>query len=187
MSYYMRYISSDERPLTLSELEAALRTVDGKYSIQRTSGAEHEESGELRYGRALYAVLDIVDGRTDPCEDLAELRSLVEGVEAEGRDRVLQTLQVATHVLVVEVKWQGRSVENTLRRLGPLWDWLKANRRGLSQADGEGFYCGRDLILELDMPAEHRKTTRPCPSCGEPLRTELAKQCFKCGADWHDA
>lgn len=27
--------------------------------------------------------------------------------------------------------------------------------------------------------------TPPCPECGEPLRTELAKQCLACGADWH--
>jgi hypothetical protein len=25
----------------------------------------------------------------------------------------------------------------------------------------------------------------PCPNCGEPLRTFVAQQCFKCGADWH--
>jgi hypothetical protein len=25
----------------------------------------------------------------------------------------------------------------------------------------------------------------PCPECGEPLRTGLAKQCLNCGADWH--
>jgi hypothetical protein len=24
-----------------------------------------------------------------------------------------------------------------------------------------------------------------CPACGEKLRTALAKQCFKCGKDWH--
>jgi hypothetical protein len=33
--------------------------------------------------------------------------------------------------------------------LSPLWDWLLANRSGLIQADGEGFYEGRNLILEL--------------------------------------
>lgn len=26
----------------------------------------------------------------------------------------------------------------------------------------------------------------PCPFCGEPLRTEKAKQCLNCGADWHN-
>ena len=25
----------------------------------------------------------------------------------------------------------------------------------------------------------------PCPSCGTPLRTAEAQQCFGCGADWH--
>jgi len=26
----------------------------------------------------------------------------------------------------------------------------------------------------------------PCPYCGEPLRTGLARQCRFCGTDWHD-
>ena len=30
------------------------------------------------------------------------------------------------------------------------------------------------------------KETRPCPYCGEPLRTSRAKQCRFCGRDWHD-
>jgi hypothetical protein len=25
----------------------------------------------------------------------------------------------------------------------------------------------------------------PCPRCGKALRTNLAQQCFHCGADWH--
>lgn len=31
------------------------------------------------------------------------------------------------------------------------------------------------------------RTGKPCPYCGSPLRTDLAKQCFECGTDWHDA
>ncbi len=27
----------------------------------------------------------------------------------------------------------------------------------------------------------------PCPHCKSKLRTKLAKQCFHCGADWHDS
>jgi hypothetical protein len=26
---------------------------------------------------------------------------------------------------------------------------------------------------------------KPCPHCGKPLRSNQAKQCFDCGADWH--
>jgi hypothetical protein len=27
----------------------------------------------------------------------------------------------------------------------------------------------------------------PCPYCGSELRSNLAQQCFECGADWHEA
>jgi len=30
------------------------------------------------------------------------------------------------------------------------------------------------------------KQTAPCPYCGMPLRTSLAKQCRFCKRDWHD-
>ncbi|MDQ3816425.1 MAG: hypothetical protein M3362_01890 [Acidobacteriota bacterium] len=30
------------------------------------------------------------------------------------------------------------------------------------------------------------KEPTPCPYCGEPLRTSLAKQCRYCRRDWHD-
>ena len=33
---------------------------------------------------------------------------------------------------------------------------------------------------------EPAKETRPCPYCGEPLRTSLARQCRFCGRDWHE-
>ncbi len=29
------------------------------------------------------------------------------------------------------------------------------------------------------------RSSNPCPHCGAPLRSERAKQCFECGADWH--
>ena len=29
-------------------------------------------------------------------------------------------------------------------------------------------------------------TTTPCPYCGQPLRTALAKQCRHCRMDWHE-
>jgi len=31
-----------------------------------------------------------------------------------------------------------------------------------------------------------RQPEMPCPYCGQPLKSPLAKQCFQCGLDWHD-
>jgi hypothetical protein len=31
-----------------------------------------------------------------------------------------------------------------------------------------------------------RSVTAKCPKCGKVLRTDRAKQCFHCGADWHN-
>ena len=40
--------------------------------------------------------------------------------------------------------------EETLDALGPLWSWLQENRRGMLQADGEGYYDVNGLVLEVE-------------------------------------
>jgi hypothetical protein len=57
---------------------------------------------------------------------------------------------------------QGRSNEETLGLLAPLWDWLTTSRRGLVQADGEGFYDQGELILEA--PADLARILQTAPS-----------------------
>jgi hypothetical protein len=179
MAYFMRFVSLDPRPLSLPELETALKAVDAKYSIRRSEN--NAPIGELRFGRSLFALLNV--SKDD--EDIAELREAVGQIEGETARRVHQILERATDVLTVEVKWQGRSTGKTLRMIDPMWEWLNAHRRGLVQADGEGFYEGKDLLIDLRHVPRRVRKGQPCPHCGKPLRTEHAKQCFGCGADWH--
>jgi hypothetical protein len=52
-------------------------------------------------------------------------------------------------------------------------------------------YFGR-CVIKGRSPAEEEEEARMraiprCPHCHEPLRTEQAKQCFKCGFDWHSS
>ena len=57
----------------------------------------------------------------------------------------------------------------------------------LREATGCGLREAKDRfehILEAGGLA-HKWVGRPCPFCGEALRTDLAQQCFECGKDWH--
>ena len=48
-----------------------------------------------------------------------------------------------------------------------------------------GLYQDEELVFEVAPSPVNKKPAPPCPQCGKPLRAELAKQCFECGADWH--
>ena len=83
-------------------------------------------------------------------EEIEELRELVEEVEGEKKSEVLSVLAQAKAIVIVRVLWQGRESEETLEKIDPLWQWLLANRKGLMQAEGEGYYDASGLILEVE-------------------------------------
>lgn len=142
MSYYMRYIVTDDRPLSLSDLQAALTTVDADYSIT---------DGELGHGAELYGEIEINVRGEELCdEELGELRDFVEEALGENKERVMEALRSANAMVVVRVLWQGRDSEPTLEKIAPLWQWLFSNREGLMQADGEGYYDASGLILAVE-------------------------------------
>lgn len=57
--------------------------------------------------------------------------------------------------------------------LDALWRVIEAGERALA----------RELKLSMAGPLYE---PLPCPYCGEPLRTAVARQCRFCGSDWHD-
>jgi hypothetical protein len=137
VGYYLRFLSEDDRPLALGEMMSGLQDI----------GFRVGEGGTLQRGDELLAQLEVSqpgDGLFEAERD--ELRDEAErGGAAAGP--VLARLGSLTAILAARVLWQERTAEQTLDLLGPLWDWLLANRRGLIHADGEGFYDGQDLIL----------------------------------------
>jgi hypothetical protein len=58
-------------------------------------------------------------------------------------------------------------------KLASLWQVVSESRKGLEQ----------ELKRRIFGPLYKQF---PCPYCGAPLRTQLAKQCRKCRKDWHD-
>ena len=57
----------------------------------------------------------------------------------------------------------------------------------LREATGCGLADAKTWVDRTLVKDKRRPADKPCPYCGKPLRTDLARQCFECGADWHDA
>ena len=148
MGYYMRYIVTDEKEISLAILESALQEFDSAYQIERDEPADDE--GELTHDEDVYGQIEI--NRTGDAMfdgELEELMDFVNSAEGENKSRVLEVLNQAKAIIAVRVVNQGRESEATLTKIDPLWGWLFANRAGLMQAGGEGYYDASGLILPV--------------------------------------
>jgi hypothetical protein len=142
----MRYIMSDPRPLSLLALHDALRHHDPNFALLPDQVAD---MADLLYAGYTLALIEINHaGEEIFADDLTEFKDLV-GAPADRRARlVLDVLNQATAIIAVEAFWDEGRADDTLHKLESLWDWLFANRQGVLQADGMGFYNADDLILE---------------------------------------
>ena len=151
MGYYMRFIETDSTETTRAILDGALRTVDSNYSLTA--------SGELKYGDDCYGSVEINRpgaGLFD--EEIEELKRFVEDAQLGwlsfmriGRKaHVVKTLDSATAIVSVQIMFGDRETEATLDKLDPLFQWLFANRKGLLQVDGEGYYDQAGRILKVE-------------------------------------
>jgi sugar/nucleoside kinase (ribokinase family) len=139
----MRYVTTAEEDVSLARLGRVLQDIDPAYSIT--------SDGDLMHGDGLYAQLEVnCAGEGIFREEMPELVESAEDAQGPGREAVLRVLRNARAVIAIQVLWQGREAEATLQRIEPLCDWLLANRKGLLQVDGEGYYDGSGLILRVE-------------------------------------
>ena len=128
VSFYIRYVLTDDRAVTLGELEHALRQVDPVYTI---------DGDLIRLGESGHGIIDIAH-RGDPmCDgDLDLLARLA--VNKQHRDAILADVRDAKGIVCVQ---PVNSLEpRTDKILAPLWDWLLANRAGLLVLEGGRFF-----------------------------------------------
>jgi len=151
MGYYMRYFSTQE-DLDLDTLEAALKQVDPRYCITDRFEEDRGEgatgvTGELRVGDEVFAVITV--DRPPLADEIDEMLDEIADYQSVAADRVREVLRTCRASVAVQVLGQERETEATLQRIDSIWEWLFPNRPGLMQADGEGFYDSRGLILEV--------------------------------------
>jgi len=142
MGYYMRFFVEDGQPLTLDEVATGLRGIDPDFRV--------EADGTLHRSGQLLGQLEVCSKGDEVLQDeIGEFLEMIEDAEGPRTAELVDRLNQVTAVLGVQVLWQGRTSEQTLNLLDPLWNWLMEHRRGLVQADGEGFYDGRQLMVAL--------------------------------------
>ena len=146
MGYYMRYIVADERPVSLNDVRKSLAKAGDTYEVD---GDETEAT--IRYrGQPVGHLTLNVPGDDLFDEERDELVEFAEDGDGRGKQRVIDTLRAAKGIVAVQVLAGDGDTERTLAAIDPIWRWLHENRRGLLQADGEGYYDGDGLILELE-------------------------------------
>jgi len=150
MGYYMRFIVTDDKEISLSKINSGLKKIDAAYSIEFDNDVD--DAGDLTYNGDIYGALEInrpSDGLFD--EEIDELNEFLEDSEDERKSEVLQVLNDAKVIVALQVLQQGRTTdEETLVKIDLLWEWLFANYKGMMQADAEGYYDAQGLVIEVD-------------------------------------
>jgi len=138
MGYYMRFIVTDPRGVTESEIADGLRALGSAMTLNEDGDLETDDSvcGQIDLNRP-------GDGLFE--DELAEFKEAIEDQpEGDNKARVRECLKHATAIVAVQVL---SPIEESVEALEPLWTWLFDNREGLMQADAEGFYDREGLIL----------------------------------------
>ena len=149
MGYYMRFFTTSTEETTLSTIETALKRTDAAYSITNRISARHE-AGTLAYEDGLYGQIEV--NRTGDGlfgAEVEEFREEAEEAPGKGKETVLEALDATRAIVSIELLFQNRETEETLRRIDPIWHWLFENRSGLLQVDGEGWYDRSGRVLRV--------------------------------------
>ncbi len=145
MGYYMRFIMTDGG-ITLPELHGIVQRINPAYTLQPD---EVPDLADILYDNQRIAQLEINHPDEDIFEDdISEFKDLVGVPENANAQKVLDALNSATALIAIESFWEEGKADETLDKLDPLWDWLLTNRKGIVQADGEGFYDASGLLIE---------------------------------------
>lgn len=149
MSYYIRFLATDTKNISLRALDSWLKQKDAAYSIDHDN--ESDQEAEITYKGNIYGQIEINRSEDDIFEDdINLLKEAAQDAEGEQKSEVLRALDETRTMFALRVLWQGRETEETLQKLNPLWEWLFANHEGILHAENEGFYNASDLILETD-------------------------------------
>jgi hypothetical protein len=149
MDYLTRVFAPTDSPPPLN----SIRILVAQWGAQvRTEGDEEEwDMAEVHYSDdfapiELERYLPATDGIFE--EEMAAFRSLVEGSEGPGRQRVLEALEATRQIVAFRVRPDAEDA--VYEPLNAAMDAVTSVLGGISHAEGEGFYDAAELILATD-------------------------------------
>jgi hypothetical protein len=129
VSYYIRYVVTDDRAVTLPELEQVLQQVDPTCAI---------DGDLIVWGDEEYGQIDITCPGDPICDgDLNLLERLAE--KKRHREVIRNSLRNAKSLVTVQPLWAADDA-TVEKILNPLWEWLLANRAGVLAVEGGHFF-----------------------------------------------
>ncbi|HMT08254.1 MAG TPA: hypothetical protein PKA82_09635 [Pyrinomonadaceae bacterium] len=149
MGYYMRFISKNDLSKVLNDLERHLKGIDANFKFERSN--DEDSAADILYRNEPYSQVEVNvpnDGLFE--EEIGELQEFIEDIEGPGKEKVVDLLQNAKTIVCFQILFGGRTTDETLDTLAPIWHWLFGNYPGLLQADGEGYWENTNLILEVE-------------------------------------
>jgi len=154
MGYYMRYfIPKSAQAITLPQIRDGLIGIDTGYTIQIDS--TDSNFGDIIYGERVLGEIEInTTGDEIFEEETEDFLELLSHSKDEKKGIVIENIQSAGQMVAVSAVWRDGDADDAdvvHNHLDPLWDWLDAHYEGMLHCDGDGFYHGQSLILDMSV------------------------------------
>jgi hypothetical protein len=152
MGYFMRYfIPQSAEQVSLSVIREALTAIDPHYTIQIDPTDTY--FGDLYYGERNLGEIEINRVGDDIFqEEIDDFLDLLAYSQDPQKAVVINTLKTAGQMVAISAIWRDGDVDDADAvhdRIDPLWEWLDNRYQGMLHCDGDGFYHGDSLILEM--------------------------------------
>jgi hypothetical protein len=134
MSHYMRLFA--ESPITVKALGAGIKAINPQYKL---------DGGDLMVGTDVVAEIVVDSAGSDMfTEELNARLYSVQQVGGQAAQWVMGRLRATQSIVSIKV---DPAINWDL--LAPLWTTLAGMATGLTQVDGQGFYDGPNLVLQM--------------------------------------
>jgi hypothetical protein len=134
VSYYIRFYA--DRPLNLKGLSQAIKGVDPNYKI---------DGGELMQGTNILAEVELDNAGSDLFnEELGSKVNALMQMQNHAAQQIAARLQATQSIVAIRI---DPNIAWDLLR--PLWTVLPTLATGLTHVEGQGFYDGPQMIMQM--------------------------------------